>query len=386
MKKVKLWALLLPLLLMACKSTKYPNLKEGLYADIQTNHGDMLAELYYKATPGTVANFVSLAEGTNTYVADSLKGKRYYDGTKSHRVIKDFMLQAGDRTATGEGDPGYKFADEFVDTLRYTRKGQLGMANSGPATNGSQFFITEVATDWLNFRHTIFGQVIQGEDVISKITDEQTSKEDSRPKNPVIIKKIEIIRVGKDAQKWDAPKVFDAFMKEQNAKAQKLESQKEKNLAQKEKNLALMAEQEAKAVAQPSGIKILKLKEGNGVKPQIGSNVLVNYAGFLRATGDLFDTNIAEIAKENDAYDAARAADPQYGYIPYAWKYSPEEGLIAGFKEALLSMKVGDRVRVFIPSALAYGKEGFGNGVIPPDADLVFEIEIVDAEVTDAAK
>ena len=383
MKKVKLWALVLPLLLVACKSAKYPNLKDGLYADIQTNHGDMLAELYYKATPGTVANFVSLAEGTNTYVADSLKGKRYYDGTKSHRVIKNFMLQAGDRTATGEGDPGYKFADEFVDTLRYTRKGQLGMANSGPATNGSQFFITEVPTDWLNFRHTIFGQVIQGEDVISKITDEQTSKEDSRPKNPVIIKKIEIIRVGKEAQKWDAPKVFDAFMKEQNAKAQKLESQLE---SQKEKNLALMSEQEAKAVAQPSGIKILKLKEGNGRKPQIGANILVNYAGFLRATGDLFDTNIAEIAKENDAYDAARAADPQYGYIPYAWKYSPEEGLIAGFKEALLSMKVGDRVRVFIPSALAYGKEGFGNGVIPPDADLVFEIEIVDAEFTDAAK
>ena len=378
MKKVKLWALLLPLLLVACKSAKYPNLKDGLYADIQTNYGDMLAELYYKTTPGTVANFVSLAEGTNTYVADSLKGKRYYDGTKSHRVIKNFMLQAGDRTATGEGDPGYKFADEFVDTLRYTRKGQLGMANSGPATNGSQFFITEVATDWLNFRHTIFGQVIQGEDVISKITSIKTGAQD-RPVDPVVIKKVEIIRVGKDAQKWDAPKVFDAFMKEQNAKAQKLESQKEKNLA-------LMAEQEAKAVAQPSGIKILKLKEGNGVKPQIGSDVLVNYAGFLRATGDLFDTNIAEIAKENDAYDAARAADPQYGYIPYAWKYSPEVGLIAGFKEALLSMKVGDRIRVFIPSALAYGKQGFGNGVIPPDADLMFEIEIVDAQVTDAAK
>ena len=296
----------------------------------------------------------------------------------NHRVIKNFMLQAGDRTATGEGDPGYKFADEFVDTLRYTRKGQLGMANSGPATNGSQFFITEVATDWLNFRHTIFGQVIQGEDVISKITSVKTGAQD-RPVDPVVIKKVEIIRVGKDAQKWDAPKVFDAFMKEQNAKAQKLESQKEKNLA-------LMAEQEAKAVAQPSGIKILKLKEGNGVKPQIGSDVLVNYAGFLRATGDLFDTNIAEIAKENDAYDAARAADPQYGYIPYAWKYSPEVGLIAGFKEALLSMKVGDRIRVFIPSALAYGKQGFGNGLIPPDTDLMFEIEIVDAQVTDAAK
>ena len=379
MKKVKLWALLLPLFLVACKSAKYPNLKDGLYADIQTNHGDMLAELYYKATPGTVANFVSLAEGTNTYVADSLKGKHYYDGTKSHRVIKNFMLQAGDRTATGMGDPGYKFADEFVDTLTFTKKGQLAMANSGPATNGSQFFITEKATKWLNFRHAIFGQVIQGEDVISKITDEQTSEKDSRPKNPVIIKKVEIIRVGKDAQKWDAPKVFDAFMKEQNAKAQKLESQREKNLA-------VMAEQEAKAVAQPSGIKILKLKEGNGVKPQIGADILVNYAGFLRATGDLFDTNIAEIARENDAYDAARAADPQYGYIPYTWQYSPEVGLIAGFKEALLSMKVGDKIRVFIPSALAYGKEGFGNGVIPPDADLMFEIEIVDAQVTDVAK
>ena len=379
MKKVKLWALVLPLLLVACKSAKYPNLKDGLYADIQTNHGDMLAELYYKATPGTVANFVSLAEGTNTYVADSLKGKHYYDGTKSHRVIKNFMLQAGDRTATGMGDPGYKFADEFVDTLTFTKKGQLAMANSGPATNGSQFFITEKATKWLNFRHAIFGQVIQGEDVISKITDEQTSEKDSRPKNPVIIKKVEIIRVGKDAQKWDAPKVFDAFMKEQNAKAQKLESQREKNLA-------VMAEQEAKAVAQPSGIKILKLKEGNGVKPQIGADILVNYAGFLRATGDLFDTNIAEIAKVNDAYDAARAADPQYGYIPYTWQYSPEVGLIAGFKEALLSMKVGDKIRVFIPSALAYGKEGFDNGVIPPDADLMFEIEIVDAQVTDAAK
>ena len=124
MKKVKLWAFVLPLLLVACKSAKHPNLKEGLYADIQTNHGDMLAELYYKATPGTVANFVSLAEGTNTYVADSLKGKHYYDNTKSHRVIKDFMLQAGDRTATGTGDPGYKFPDEFVDTLTFTKKGQ----------------------------------------------------------------------------------------------------------------------------------------------------------------------------------------------------------------------------------------------------------------------
>ena len=368
MKKVKLWAFVLPLLLVACKSVKYPNLKEGLYADIQTNHGDMLAELYYKATPGTVANFVSLAEGTNTYVADSLKGKHYYDNTKSHRVIKDFMLQAGDRTATGTGDPGYKFADEFVDTLTFTKKGQLAMANSGPATNGSQFFITEKATDWLNFRHTIFGQVVQGEDVISKITSVKTDPMD-RPEEPVIIKKIEIIRVGKDAQKWDAPKVFDAFVKAQAAKA-------EEEKSQKQKKLAFLAEQEAKAVAQPSGIKILKLKEGQGEKPQNGQNVLINYAGFFRADGELFDTNVAEIAKENNAYDKNKAADPVYGYVPLVAEYSQQAGLIAGFKEALLTMKVGDRLQVFIPSALGYGKQGFA-GFIPPDADLFFDIELV---------
>ena len=381
MKKVKFWALLLPLLFVACKSTKYPDLKDGLYADIQTNHGDMLVELFYKATPGTVANFVSLAEGTNTYVADSLKGKRYYDGTKSHRVIKNFMLQAGDRTATGEGSPGYQFADEFVDSLKFTKKGQLAMANSGPATNGSQFFITEVATDWLTFRHTIFGQVVKGEEVISKITDEQTSKEDSRPKNLVIIKKIEIIRVGKDAQKWDAPKTFDAFMKEQDALAKKREEEAQEatkiRMEQAQRNLSLISEQEKQAKALPSGIKILSLNEGKGVKPQDGQKVLVNYAGYIRDTGMLFDSNIKEVAQENGVFDPQRAQDPQYGYMPYPWEYSQKVGLIAGFKEALLSMKVGDKLRVFIPAALAYGEQGI-QGLIPPNSDLVFQIEIVD--------
>ena len=352
-----------------------------MYADIQTNHGDMLVELFYKATPGTVANFVSLAEGTNTYVADSLKGKRYYDGTKSHRVIKNFMLQAGDRTATGEGSPGYQFADEFVDSLKFTKKGQLAMANSGPATNGSQFFITEVATDWLTFRHTIFGQVVKGEDVISKITDEQTSKEDSRPKNPVIIKKIEIIRVGKDAQKWDAPKTFDTFMKEQDALAKKREEEAQEatkiRMEQAQRNLSLISEQEKQAKALPSGIKILSLNEGKGVKPQDGQKVLVNYAGYIRDTGMLFDSNIKEVAQENGVFDPQRAQDPQYGYMPYPWEYSQKVSLIAGFKEALLSMKVGDKLRVFIPAALAYGEQGI-QGLIPPNSDLVFQIEIVD--------
>ena len=380
MKKVKLWAMLLPLLLVACKSTKYPDLKNGLYADIQTNKGDMLVELFYKATPGTVANFISLAEVNNTYVPDSLKGKRYYDGTKSHRVIKDFMFQAGDRTATGEGSPGYQFADEFVDTLKFTRKGQLAMANSGPATNGSQFFITEKDTPWLTHHHTIFGQVINGEDVISKITDEQTSQEDSRPKTPVIIKKIQIIRVGKEAEKFDAPKVFDIFMKEQTELARQKEAQER---AESERKIAELAEQESQAVAYPSGIKILKLREGNGIQPAQGQRVLVNYAGYLRANGQLFDSNIKEVAQANNAYDQQREMGG--GYAPYPWEYSQKVGLIPGFKEALLTMKVGEKLRVFIPSSLAYGERGIP-GVIPPDAPLVFDIEIVDVEVTDKAK
>ena len=220
MKKVKFWALLLPLLFVACKSAKYPDLKDGLYADIQTNHGDMLVELFYKATPGTVANFVSLAEGTNTYVADSLKGKRYYDGTKSHRVIKNFMLQAGDRTATGEGSPGYQFADEFVDSLKFTKKGQLAMANSGPATNGSQFFIVqnqhlpyskkeiarggwpeaiaeiyaeEGGTPHLDRRHTVFGQLMDeaSYQVLDTIAAVETGAMD-KPKEDVVMESIDI--------------------------------------------------------------------------------------------------------------------------------------------------------------------------------------------------
>ena len=204
--------------------------------------------------------------------------------------------------------------------------------------------------------------MVKGEEVISKITDEQTSKEDSRPKNPVIIKKIEIIRVGKDAQKWDAPKTFDAFMKEQDALAKKREEEAQEatkiRMEQAQRNLSLISEQEKQAKALPSGIKILSLNEGKGVKPQDGQKVLVNYAGYIRDTGMLFDSNIKEVAQENEVFDPQRAQDPQYGYMPYPWEYSQKVSLIAGFKEALLSMKVGDKLRVFIPAALAYGEQG----------------------------
>jgi len=281
------------------------------------------------------------------------------------------VIQGGDPTATGEGSPGDQFADEFVDTLKFTKKGQLAMANAGPATNGSQFFITEKDTPWLTNHHTIFGQVIKGEEVISLITSEKTNEAD-KPLSDVKINKIEIIRVGKEAEKFDAPKVFDTFMKEQIEIAKQKEAEEK---AKSEKILSELAEQESQAIASPSGIKILKLKQGNGVQPKQGQTVLVNYAGYLRANGKLFDSNIKEVAQANGAYDQQR--DMGGGYAPYPWEYSPKVGLIAGFKEALLGMQVGEKVRVFIPSALAYGKQEIKD-LIPADSDLVFDIEIVD--------
>ncbi|MBR0101696.1 MAG: peptidylprolyl isomerase, partial [Treponema sp.] len=130
--------------------------KDGIFAIMKTTSGSIVLELFYKETPLTVTNFVGLAEGT----LDAAKGKPFYDGLTFHRVIADFMIQGGDPKGNGTGGPGYKFADEFVDNLIFDKPGLLAMANSGPNTNGSQFFITHVPTDWLNHKHTIFGKVV----------------------------------------------------------------------------------------------------------------------------------------------------------------------------------------------------------------------------------
>ena len=146
--------------------------KDGVFAIISTTKGDIVVELYYKDTPLTVTNFVGLAEGT----LDAAKGKKFYDGLKFHRVINDFMIQGGDPEGTGRGGPGYRFPDEPVAGLIFDKPGKLAMANAGPGTNGSQFFITHVPTDWLNYRHTIFGEVVTGQDVVNKTEQEDVIK------------------------------------------------------------------------------------------------------------------------------------------------------------------------------------------------------------------
>jgi cyclophilin family peptidyl-prolyl cis-trans isomerase len=191
---------------------KTPAVIEGIFATIATNKGNIVVQLEYQKTPVTVANFISLAEGKNTFVTDEkLKGKPFYDGLKFHRVIKDFMIQGGDPSGNGSGGCGYAFKDEFTD-LKFEKGGVLAMANSGPATNGSQFFITHKDTPWLNGKHTIFGHVTQGMEIVNLIAQDD------------VILKITITRKGTLAKAFDAPKVFSDYYsnKAEDAKKQAL--------------------------------------------------------------------------------------------------------------------------------------------------------------------
>jgi peptidyl-prolyl cis-trans isomerase A (cyclophilin A) len=167
-----------------------------LYASLETSMGTMTVELFEELVPNTVANFVGLAMGTRAYTdpRTNVPGKGpYYDGTIFHRVIKDFMIQAGDPTGTGRGGPGYKFADEFHPSLRHDRPGILSMANAGPGTNGSQFFITEVPTPWLDKKHSVFGAVVEGLDVIGKVTGVKKGPGD-KPLTDIVLQKVTIFR------------------------------------------------------------------------------------------------------------------------------------------------------------------------------------------------
>jgi len=172
------------------------NTTDGLFANIKTNKGTIRIQLEFEKAPMTVANFVALAEGK---MKNNVKGEGqpYYDGIKFHRVIADFMIQGGDPTGTGMGGPGYAFADEIHPDLKHTRAGTLSMANAGPATNGSQFFITHKDTPWLDGKHAVFGYVVSGQEVVNAIAQND------------VMEKVTIERVGKAAKAWDAMKVLE---------------------------------------------------------------------------------------------------------------------------------------------------------------------------------
>jgi len=356
------------------------NSNDGIFADIETSKGKITVQLEYKKTPITVANFIALAEGTNPYVKADLKGKPFYNGLKFHRVIKDFMIQGGDPLGNGSGDPGYKFKDEFTD-LVHDKGGILSMANSGPGTNGSQFFITHKDTPWLNGKHTIFGHSVSGMEVINAIVQDD------------VIKSITIVRKGADANKFDAVKVFSSYYgnkgdDDKKQAVEKEEALKKQNEAAAEAKKAyaskygLVMAEKVKALAQvrttatksDSGLEYAIIK-GNGEKPADKTSVYVHYAGYLE-DGSLFDSSYEEVNKTYGKWDENRSK--QNGYQPFPFEIGNKGGLIPGFLEGLGYLSFGDKATFFIPSKLGYGERGAG-AVIPPNANIIFEVEILQA-------
>lgn len=355
MKKSILLLLLAVSSLYSCKDD-HSNLPDGLYADIETNKGHIIVELDYKKAPITVANFVTLAEGKNEFITDeNLKKKPFFDGLKFHRVITDFMIQSGDPLGTGSGDTGYKFKDEFSD-LKFDKAGVLAMANNGPGTNSSQFFITHVETPWLDNKHTIFGHVVEkGQEVVNKVVQGD---------NIVVVT---IIRNGEAAKKFDAVKVFhDYFADIAKEKSKYAGAQKEK--------VDFYASIRPKATKTSTGLEYVITEKGSGKKPAAGTQVYIHYAGFLE-DGTLFDSSIEEVNKTFGKFDAARAE--QHGYQPIPFQAGKKDGLIPGFIEGIEKLSFGDKAVLFIPSHLAYGATGAG-GVIPPNANIIFEVQLLE--------
>ncbi len=307
-------------------------MKDGIYAKLNTTKGEILIQLHYDKTPGTVGNFIGLAEGTLENKAKP-QGTPYYNGLTFHRVIADFMIQGGDPQGTGSGGPGYQFDDEFHPELRHDGPGVLSMANAGPGTNGSQFFITHIETAWLDDKHTVFGKVISGQDVVDAIAQGD------------ILESVEIVREGNAAMAFNAVESFRLF---------------EGAAARRQEQARKQAEQELDEIAAgfqktASGLRYQIINKGNGANAQVGKTVSVHYKGML-PNGKEFDSSY----KRNQPIDFKLGA----GMV------------ISGWDEGIALLQIGDKARFVIPPHLGYGSAGAG-GVIPPNATLVFDVELV---------
>lgn len=310
-------------------------MNDGLYTKIKSSKGDILLKLEFERTPGTVGNFVALAEG-NMENSAKPQGQKYYDGLKFHRVIPDFMVQGGCPQGTGTGNPGYSFEDEFHADLKHDKPGILSMANAGPGTNGSQFFITHVPTPWLDNKHTVFGEVVEGQDVVDAIAQDD------------ILESVEIIRVGSGAEAFNAIEAFRTF---EGAREQRIAEAKAKMDAELDKIAAGFEKTD-------SGLRYQIIQKGSGAQASQGKNISVHYKGQL-ADGRVFDSS----------YERKQPIDFTVGVGQ----------VIKGWDEGLQLLQVGDKARLVIPSHLAYGSQGAG-GVIPPDATLIFDVELMDVK------
>ncbi len=305
---------------------------DGLYAKFNTSKGDILVNLEFEKTPGTVGNFVALTEG-NLENEVKPQGTPYYDGLSFHRVIADFMIQGGCPQGTGTGNPGYSFDDEFHPDLKHDKPGILSMANSGPASNGSQFFITHIATPWLDNKHTVFGTVIEGQDIVDTIEQNDA------------LTSLEIVRVGASAEAFNAIEAFRQFEG----------GRTERDAAEKNDQEAILKEASEGFKETESGLRYQIVQEGTGKQATKGAMVSVHYKGQL-LDGTVFDSS----------YKRKQPIDFTIGVGQ----------VISGWDEGIQLLKVGDKARMVIPSELAYGSQGAG-GVIPPNAPLIFDVELV---------
>ncbi len=309
---------------------------EGLYAAFNTNKGAIIVALDFDKVPMTVGNFVALVEGDMSNEAKEA-GVPYYDGLLFHRVIKDFMIQGGDPAGNGSGGPGYSFPDEFHDSLRHLGGGILSMANSGPATNGSQFFITHKSTPWLDNKHSVFGHVVGDLKIMNTIEKGDT------------ILDIQIVRVGKAAKKFDALESFN-FGKENLVKIQA-----EKMKTENEAFLTVIKEKYGEITATTkSGLMYQVVQEGTGKQAGKGSIVEVHYQGYL---------------VDGTKFDSSRDRDSPISF-PLG-----QGRVIKGWDEGIALMKVGGKYNLFIPYKMAYGASG--RPPIPPKANLIFEVELI---------
>jgi peptidyl-prolyl cis-trans isomerase A (cyclophilin A) len=310
-------------------------MENGIYAKFNTTKGAILVKLTHDLTPGTVGNFVALAEG-NMENKVKPQGTKFYDGLNFHRVIPDFMIQGGCPQGTGTGDPGYKFDDEFHPSLKHNRPGVLAMANSGPASNGSQFYITHIPTDWLDNKHTVFGHVIEGQDIVDAVAQGD------------VLETLEIIRVGEEAEKWNA---IEAFVGLKGARLKRDSALKAESEAKMEKLAAGFEKTE-------SGLRYQFIQKGEGKKAENGKTVSVHYTGQLE-DGKVFDSS----------YPRKKPIEFPLG----------KGNVIEGWDEGIALLRVGDKARFVIPSELGYGSRGAG-GAIPPNATLIFDVELMDVK------
>lgn len=326
------------LTLLFTLSVAAQKLPKGIYAEIETNKGDILLELYYKKVPLTVANFVALAEGKMKYDTIDIY-EPYFDGVIFHRVIDNFMIQTGDPSGTGSGDPGYKFYDEFDKSLRHDTAGILSMANAGPNTNGSQFFITHKETPWVNDKHSVFGKVYSGQDVVDAIEKGDT------------MHTVNIIKKGWKAKFFNAKKVFN---KEMEAREEAIEAEKK---AKEEELKTLMETKYPNAKTTDSGLMYVMHKEGEGKQAEAGKTVKVHYTGKLQ-DGTKFDSSV----------DRGQPIEFPLG----------KGMVIQGWEEGIALLKEGGKATLIIPPNLGYG--AMAKGPIPANATLFFDVELIEVK------